>query len=68
MGESNPFGHSIPEVTERLMDRLSEDNVYRTDEDGTVQFITDGKRLWVRVEKPENSLTAERPGNILSQG
>ncbi len=68
MGEGNPFGHPSTEVVERLIDRLDEDNVYGTDEDGTIEFITDGERLWVRVEKSENSLTAERPGNIHSQG
>jgi hypothetical protein len=25
-----------------------EDNVYRTDEDDTIEFITDEERLWVR--------------------
>jgi len=25
-----------------------EDNVYLTDEDGTIEFIIDGERLWVR--------------------
>jgi beta-lactamase superfamily II metal-dependent hydrolase len=35
-------------VVERLIDRLGEGNVYRTDEDGTIEFITDGERLWVR--------------------
>jgi len=47
VGADNPFGHPSPEVMERLMDRLGEDNVYRTDQDGTVEFITDGERLWV---------------------
>ena len=40
---------AIPaQVVERLIDRVGEDNVYRTDEDGTIEFITDGERLWVR--------------------
>jgi len=30
-----------------LVGRLGEDNVYRTDEDGTIEFITDGEKLWV---------------------
>ncbi|MFW6105471.1 MAG: DNA internalization-related competence protein ComEC/Rec2 [Chloroflexota bacterium] len=47
VGADNPFGHPSPEVLERLIDRLGDDNVYRTDEDGTVEFITDGERLWV---------------------
>jgi competence protein ComEC len=51
VGADNPFGHPSPEVVERLIDRLGEDNVYRTDEDGTVELITDGKRLWVSDNK-----------------
>ena len=66
--EYKPFGHPSTEVVERLIDRLGEDNAYHTDKDRTIKFITDGERLWVRVEKSENSLTAERPGNIHSQG
>jgi len=50
-GVDNPFGHPSPEVVERLVDRLGEDKVYRTDEDGTIEFITDGEKLWVRGEK-----------------
>jgi competence protein ComEC len=48
VGADNTFGHPSPEVVERLIDRLGEDNVYRTDEDGTIEFITDGETLWVR--------------------
>jgi competence protein ComEC len=50
VGADNPFGHPSPEVLERLTDRLGEDNVYRTDENGAVEFITDGVRLWVKAE------------------
>jgi len=46
-GADNPFGHPSPEVVERLIDRLGKDNVYRTDQDGTIELITDGERLWV---------------------
>ena len=48
---NNTFGHPGEEVVERLAERLGEGNVYRTDEDGTVEFITDGERLWVRKKK-----------------
>lgn len=51
VGANNTFGHPSPEVVERLIDGLGADNVYRTDEDGTIEFITDGERLWVRMEK-----------------
>jgi competence protein ComEC len=50
VGADNPFGHPHPDVLERLVDRLGEDNVYRTDEDGTIEFITDGERLWVQTD------------------
>jgi competence protein ComEC len=49
VGADNPFGHPSSEVVERLINRLGEDNVYRTDVNGTIEFITDGERLWVRV-------------------
>jgi len=47
VGADNPFGHPSPEVWQRLTDRLAEDTVYRTDQNGTIEFITDGERLWV---------------------
>jgi competence protein ComEC len=50
VGADNTFGHPSPEVVEGLIDRLGEDNVYRTDEDGTIEFITDGEKLWLRTE------------------
>ncbi|MFP3880242.1 MAG: ComEC/Rec2 family competence protein [Dehalococcoidia bacterium] len=46
-GSDNPFGHPHPDVLQRLIDTIGEDNVYRTDQDGTIEFITDGQRLWV---------------------
>jgi len=30
---------------------VSSENIYRTDENGTIEFITDGDRLWVKTEK-----------------
>jgi competence protein ComEC len=47
VGADNPFGHPSPEVLERLTDRLGDANIHRTDQDGTLEFITDGERLWV---------------------
>jgi competence protein ComEC len=49
VGADNSFGHPSPEVVERLIDRLGEDNVYRTDRDGTIELITDGEQLWVKT-------------------
>ena len=49
VGTDNPFAHPSPEVLERLIDRLGEDTVYRTDEDGIIEFITDAEGLWVKT-------------------
>jgi competence protein ComEC len=50
VGADNPFGHPSSEVLERLTDTLGDDNVYRTDQDGTIEFITDGEKLWVKAD------------------
>ncbi|MFH1663037.1 MAG: DNA internalization-related competence protein ComEC/Rec2 [Chloroflexota bacterium] len=44
------YGHPSDEVLNRLEAELGAENIYRTDEDGTVEFITDGEKLWVRTE------------------
>jgi len=49
VGEADPFGHPSSEVVDRLEEKIGQENIYRTDEDGTIEFITDGDRLWVRV-------------------
>jgi competence protein ComEC len=48
-GEGNKFGHPNPEVLNRLNSLVNSDYIYRTDEDGTIEFVTDGKRLWVKM-------------------
>jgi competence protein ComEC len=50
VGADNSFGHPSPEILQSLTDRLGETNVYRTDEDGTVEFTTNGDSLWVRTD------------------
>ena len=50
-GKDNPFGHPGMAVMARLTEKLGAENIYRTDEDGTIEFITDGERLWVKVEE-----------------
>ena len=50
-GEDNKFGHPSDEVLNRLKKRINQQNIYRTDEHGTIEFITDGERLWVEVER-----------------
>jgi len=49
VGDGNRFGHPSDEVMDRLREKLGAENIYRTDEHGTVEFITDGKRMWVKV-------------------
>jgi len=51
VGADNTFGHPDEEVIERLEEEIGGENIYRTDEQGTIEFITDGERLWVRVER-----------------
>jgi len=43
------YGHPSDEVVARLEAELGAENIYITDEDGTIEFITDGKRLWVKL-------------------
>jgi len=50
-GVDNPHGHPSPEVMERLTEILDEDKIYLTSESGTIEFTTDGERLWVEVDK-----------------
>ncbi|MEA3339029.1 MAG: DNA internalization-related competence protein ComEC/Rec2 [Chloroflexota bacterium] len=46
VGAENRFGHPCAEVLERL-DGLP---VYRTDEHGAVEIVSDGARVWVETE------------------
>ena len=50
-GFDNKFGHPDDDVLGRLSQVVGEENIYRTDLHGTVEFITDGERLWVEVER-----------------
>ena len=50
VGENNEFGHPSDDVLTRLGEKLVTENIYRTDVNGTIEFITDGERLWVRTE------------------
>ncbi len=66
MGAENRFGHPCAETLERLELALSaalgetaapaltverQLPIYRTDEHGAVEFITDGSQVWVETEK-----------------
>jgi competence protein ComEC len=51
VGADNTFGHPGAETIQRLTDSVGPDKIYRTDKNGTVECITDGKRLWVKTER-----------------
>jgi len=46
----NSYGHPHGEVIARLTEKLGAEYIYRTDERGTIEFITDGQRLWVKTD------------------
>ena len=49
--ETNSFGHPSPEVVGRLLLQTGRKNLYQTDQDGEVEFVTDGRNLWVNTER-----------------
>ena len=49
VGEGNRFGHPSAETLEAL--RSVGADVYRTDEDGTVEIIADREKMWVKPER-----------------
>jgi competence protein ComEC len=49
VGAGNPFGHPAQAVLDRLGGLGV--TVLRTDKQGTVEFVTDGQRLWIRTER-----------------
>ena len=51
VGKDNPYGHPGDEVIARLEENVGSENIYRTDENSTIEFITDGERLWVRTDR-----------------
>jgi len=51
VGENNTFGLPSAAVIKRLGEKVGQENVYRTDIEGTINFTTDGKRLWVEAGK-----------------
>ena len=51
VGESNSFGHPNAEVLGRLLRQTGRENLYRTDRNGDVEFVTDGVELWVNTER-----------------
>ena len=50
-GEDNRHGHPNEEEVQRLQGAVSEDRLYPTAVNGTVELITDGVSLWVKTER-----------------
>jgi competence protein ComEC len=50
-GTGNRFGHPFASVLARLDGDIGAGNVLRTDEWGTIDFTTDGQKLWVKTGK-----------------
>jgi len=50
VGADNRFGHPSPQVLERLEDLVGEERILRTDEDGTIEVVTDGERVWIKTD------------------
>ncbi len=51
VGGSKSYGKPDSVVLDRLLDQTGGENLYRTDRNGDVEFITDGKVLWVNTER-----------------
>jgi competence protein ComEC len=51
VGEDNKFGLPDSTIIARLEEKVGQGNVYRTDINGTINFTTDGERLWVETRK-----------------
>lgn len=50
VGVDNRFDHPAPIVLERLA-AAGGVTIHRTDEEGTLEFVTDGQNLWVRTQR-----------------
>jgi competence protein ComEC len=50
VGAENKSGHPAEQVLRRLAEQEIP-YVYRTDQQGTIEFATDGERLWIKSER-----------------
>jgi competence protein ComEC len=50
-GTNNRFGLPNSEVVDRLNEQVGNNRLYLTSTHGTIEFITDGNRLWVKLDK-----------------
>ena len=51
IGSDNYYGHPNPDVVKRLEDKLGAENIFMTNDEGVIEFITDGESLWVKVKE-----------------
>ncbi len=51
VGKDNPFGLPDEEVVARLKNKVGADNLYLTEDRGSISFTTDGSKLWVSTER-----------------
>jgi competence protein ComEC len=50
VSSNNNFNHPHPEIVSRLMQKLGDSKVFLTSKHGSVEFISDGNKLWVKTE------------------
>ena len=51
VGADNEYGHPADGVITRLAEKTGMGNIYRTADYGTIEFITDGERMWLKKDK-----------------
>ena len=49
VGSSNPYGHPNPVVLARLEETVGPANIYRTDQHGSIEIVSDGANIWVKT-------------------
>lgn len=50
-GENNDFGHPHSDILERFAELQANERLFRTDKDGHIVFVSDGKSITVRTSK-----------------
>ena len=50
-GADNRFGHPHAEVVNRLRHAVGDRNIYRTDQNGNTEVISDGTTFWVKTQR-----------------